>query len=165
MKYSSLFFSILTASLSNITLGELVCIVLWMLMRTRNKVTNIVILPGITSGFIRKLEIIHNEGLCCPLFIIGNCSLSQLFVWQKIQSSIFVRVGEASGLFPSSYFMFESPFYYKMLEWLKKDPYSRNSLFYYLSFPCSGICCCRNIEVRCSWLFNIDHQFVFQSPT
>ena len=85
-------------------------------MRTRNKVTNIVILPGITSGFIRKLEIIHNEGLCCPrpLFIIGNCSLSQLFVWQKIQSSIFVRAGEDSGLFPSSYFMFESPFYYKI---------------------------------------------------
>ena len=35
--------------------GELVWMVLWMLMRTRKRVTSIVILPGITSGLIRKL--------------------------------------------------------------------------------------------------------------
>ena len=39
------------------TLGELVCIVLWMLIRTRNNVTSMVMRPGITSGLIKKLKI------------------------------------------------------------------------------------------------------------
>ena len=38
------------------TLGLLVCMVLWMLMRTRKMVTNKVILPGMISGFTRKLK-------------------------------------------------------------------------------------------------------------
>ena len=38
------------------TLGLLVWIVLWMLMRTRKMVTSRVILPGIISGLTRKLE-------------------------------------------------------------------------------------------------------------
>ena len=39
------------------TLGLFVCIVLWMLIRTRKIVTSSVIRPGIISGFTRKLKI------------------------------------------------------------------------------------------------------------
>ena len=38
------------------TLGLLVCMVLWMLMRTRKMVTSKVIRPGMISGFTRKLK-------------------------------------------------------------------------------------------------------------
>ena len=38
------------------TFGLLVCMVLWMLMRTRKMVTSKVILPGMISGFTRKLK-------------------------------------------------------------------------------------------------------------
>ena len=42
-------------------MGLLVCIVLWMLINTRNIVTKRVILPGIISGFTKKLQIINIE--------------------------------------------------------------------------------------------------------